>query len=134
MKEKADLIRGWLRKARSDEVAMDASLGAGAFDAACFHAQQAAEKYLKAFLIHGDVTFPFTHNLARLVEFCAGSDESFRSLTAVVAPLTPYAVELRYDADFWPSEEVAQEAISLARTVRDFVVDKLPPEIARDAS
>ena len=52
MKERADLVRGWLRKAASDAVAMDASLNAGALDAACFHAQQTAEKYLKAFLIH----------------------------------------------------------------------------------
>jgi len=134
MKEKADLTRGWIRKARSDELAMDASLGAGAFDAACFHAQQTAEKYLKAYLIHADVKFPFTHNLAKLVECCAGRDASFRSLTAVVAPLTPYAVELRYDEDFWPSAEVAQEARSLTLAVRDFVVGKLPPEIVHDAS
>ena len=48
MREKADVVRGWLRKAKSDEVALDASLSAGALDAACFHAQQAAERYLKA--------------------------------------------------------------------------------------
>src|SRR5438094_495421 len=50
MKQKADLVRGWLRRARSDLVAMEVLLNAGAFDSACFHAQQAAEKYLKAFL------------------------------------------------------------------------------------
>jgi HEPN domain-containing protein len=44
MKEKADLVRGWLRKAASDVVSMEATLGAGSLDGACFHAQQAAEK------------------------------------------------------------------------------------------
>jgi len=47
MKDKADLVRGWLRKAASDVVSMEATLKAGSLDGACFHAQQAAEKYLK---------------------------------------------------------------------------------------
>lgn len=52
MKEKADLVRGWLRKAASDVVSMEATLGTTALDGACFHAQQAAEKYLKGFLAY----------------------------------------------------------------------------------
>lgn len=134
MKEKADSVRGWLRKAWSDGVAMDASLNAGALDAACFHAQQTAEKYLKAFLIYADVKFPFTHNLTKLVELCAGIDTSFRSLITLVAPLTPYAVELRYDEEFWPSVEVAQAARSSALSIREFVLNKLPPEITHGVS
>ncbi len=42
MKEKADLVEGWRKKAESDLIAVDATIEAGAFDAACFHAQQAA--------------------------------------------------------------------------------------------
>jgi len=131
MKEKSELVRGWLRKAWSDCVAMEASLNAGALDAACFHAQQAAEKHLKAFLIHAGVEFPFTHNLAKLLELCAGLDTSFHSLTSTVTPLTPYAVELRYDSEFWPSVEVAQKARSSALDVREFVLSRLPEEIVK---
>lgn len=40
MKDAAELCRGLLRKAKSDRIAMEASLAAQAFDAACFHAQQ----------------------------------------------------------------------------------------------
>ena len=40
--------------------------------------------------------------------------------------LTPYAVELRYDDEFWPSLEVAKEAHSTMLTVRDFVLARLP--------
>ena len=54
MKEKADLVRGWLRRASSDAAAIDSLVRDGNFDSACFHAQQAAVKYLKAFLIHHD--------------------------------------------------------------------------------
>jgi len=126
MKDKAELVKGWLRKAQSDITAMDASLEAGALDAACFHAQQSAEKYLKAFLIQAGVDSPFTHNLAKLAELCAGIDASFRSLISVVESLTPYAVEMRYDSEFWPDEEVARDARSRALAVRDFVLRRLP--------
>ena len=34
----------------------------------CFHAQQAAEKALKAVLIHRNVDFPFTHDLEELLD------------------------------------------------------------------
>ena len=51
MKEKADLVEGWRKKAESDLIAVDATIEAGAFDAACFHAQQAVEKLLKAFCV-----------------------------------------------------------------------------------
>ena len=97
MKEKADVVRGWLRKAASDLVSIDATIAVGSLDAACFHAQQAAEKYLKGFLAFHDRPFPYTHNLGDLTELCAGVDGSFHSLTPMASELTPYAVRLRYD-------------------------------------
>ena len=129
MKDRLDLVHGWVRKAESDLVALDASLGAGAFDAACFHAQQAAEKYVKAFLIYSDLDFPFSHNLFKLTELCRDSDPSFQVLLPVVQPLTPYAVELRYNTSFWPSKEQAERARASALEVRNFVIARLPKEI-----
>jgi len=125
MKAKADLVRGWLRKAESDRVAMEASLGAGAYDAACFHAQQGVEKLLKAFVIHSGLPLIHTHNLEKLLEQCASVEPAFRSLADVVAPLTPYAVEVRYDDDFWPSPQVAREACEVARQIREVVSARL---------
>lgn len=130
MKEGAELVLGWLRKAQSDSVALEATLRATALDAACFHAQQAAEKYLKAFLTHHDAPFPYTHNLAKLLELCARIDASFRSLLPRVEPLTPYAVRPRYDASFWPSQEAAEEARSAALAVREFVLARLPKPLS----
>ncbi len=95
MKERADLVRGLLRKAASDRLSMEVTLKAGAFDGACFHAQQATEKYLKAFLTYHGASFPYTHNLAELTELCAGIDAEFRLLKSRAAPLTTYAVRLR---------------------------------------
>jgi HEPN domain-containing protein len=50
MRQRADVVRGWLRKASSDAAAVESLLKDSNLDAACFRAQQAAEKYLKAFL------------------------------------------------------------------------------------
>jgi HEPN domain-containing protein len=130
MKEKSDVVHGWLRKAASDIVALEAALGAGSLDAACFHAQQAAEKYLKGFLTFHDRLFPYTHNLADLTELCADIDVSFHSLTPMASELTPYAVRARYDDSFWPTLETAKQACASAFTVRDFVISRLPKETA----
>lgn len=131
MKDKTDLVRGWIRKARSDMLAMTASLKAGALDACCFHAQQAAEKTLKAYLIYNDVEFPFTHNLIKLIELAAQKDKAFRELGSEAELLTPYAVELRYDDEFWPSMEAARQACDSANDVMDFITSRLPEDIVR---
>jgi HEPN domain-containing protein len=122
-----------LRKANSDRIAMEASLAAQALDAACLHAQQMAEKCLKGFLAYRSVAFPYAHNLTKLIEIGAGIDATFRSLLPTVAPLTPYAVELRYDDSFWPNEQVAEEARSSALAVLRFILDRLPTEIRQSA-
>ena len=131
MKEKAELVLGWLRKAQSDGVALDVTLRARALDAACFHAQQAVEKYLKAFLTHHEATFPYTHNLSKLVELCIAIDPDFRSLLPQAESLTPYAVRPRYDASFWPSQEAAEAAQSSALAVREFVLHRMPDDIKK---
>ena len=125
----ADLSRGLLRKAASDLAALDASLSAGSYDTACFHAQQAGEKSLKAFLAHRSVPFPYTHNLAKLIEICAQFDPAFRSLLPLAAPLTPYAVELRYDDAFWPPLETARQARAAAAAIQAFVLKRLPKDM-----
>ena len=125
MKRRDDLVDGWLRKAENDLLTLGAAIDVGAYDTACFHAQQAAEKALKAFLIHAEVTFPFTHNLVKLTKLCATVDPSFASLDAIVESLTPFAVELRYDAEFWPEKSDALEAQKQAGVVVERVKTSL---------
>jgi len=125
MKDRADLVAGLVRKAESDLLAMNASLNVGALDAACFHAQQAAEKYLKSFLASKEIAFPHSHNLSKLLDACAAIDPSLRELSETAATLTPYAVELRYDFEFWPTKEAAQEARTAAMAVRNLVAARL---------
>lgn len=62
---KAELVRGWLEKARRDLVVAEREAGSAApfTDIVCFHAQQSAEKSLKAYLTWRGVPFPRTHAL-----------------------------------------------------------------------
>jgi HEPN domain-containing protein len=51
MKDKNELAKGWIRKAESDLTSVRRTLASeGPFDTACFHCQQAIEKFFKAFL------------------------------------------------------------------------------------
>jgi HEPN domain-containing protein len=126
MKARDDLVRGWLRKAQSDLAAVNACFAAEVLDATCFHAPQAVEKFLKAYLTYYGGTVVRIHNLAKLVELCAEVDESFRTVGRMAASLTPYAVELRYDQEFWPVRQSAEAARTAARTIADFVLSRLP--------
>jgi HEPN domain-containing protein len=130
MKTKSDLVKGMLRKAASDLANAAMCLSAGqSLDTACFHAQQAAEKYIKAYLAAQDIDYPFIHNLEKLIELCAQRDPSFLSIKFPGQELTPYAVELRYDEEFWPSQETASRALDAALAIKKFVMARLPDEM-----
>ena len=122
-------MKGWLLKAESDLANARMYLSASqALDTACFHAQQVAEKYIKAYLTAHEIDFPFIHNLEKLIELCARGDPSFLSIKTLGQSLTPYAVDLRYDDDFWPSTDTATQALDEALAIKKFVIDRLPPE------
>ena len=75
-------VRGWLVKASRDLATADYEMTADppfAEDVA-FHAQQAAEKSLKAFLVWHSIPFRKTHNLVELGEACCRIDESLGPL------------------------------------------------------
>lgn len=86
-----------------------------------YHAQQCAEKYLKAFLVLRSIDFPHTHNIARLLELCSEHANWADALTDA-EELTPFAITARYPGDDEPvAEPEAHRAIAIARHVRDTV-------------
>ena len=66
-REEAEL---WIQNAEGDFQVIDGCLNAGVrpWNQLCFHAQQGAEKYLKALLVANSMAPPKTHNLAKLLE------------------------------------------------------------------
>lgn len=97
-------------------------------DVVCFHAQQAAEKHIKAYLLAREIDFPFVHDLERLLDLCIQCDPSFSELLGLALQLTPYAVGTRYEPTFWPDEATAREAVEDALAIKDFVLARLPDE------
>jgi HEPN domain-containing protein len=121
--------RGWFLKGESDLSAARRILdGEGPYDTACFHAQQAAEKFLKGLLALKDQPIPLTHNLEELAHLCRTVDPSLDFGTADATELTPFAVEMRYDFEFWPSRDTAREALDLALAIRQAILVAVPPK------
>jgi HEPN domain-containing protein len=90
------------------------------FDAACFHAQQCAEKYLKARLIEADIRFPKIHDLDALLDLVIPIEPSYEDLREDLQHLTDMAVEVRYPGVSADSDD-ASEAVSAARRIRALV-------------
>jgi HEPN domain-containing protein len=130
MKSDVDVVKGWIQKAESDLVTANLCItNKQGLDAACFHAQQASEKLLKAYLIAYDIEFPFVHFLERLIDLCSLRDPEFQTIKPLGIRLTPYAVELRYDNEFFPELEIAREAYEKALEIKSFVMERMPPEL-----
>jgi len=89
------------------------------YELLCFHAQQAAEKSMKAVLLKCEVEFPFTHNLSALLDLLQGCMPIPIELRDVV-DLNPYAVVTRYPGEIEPvKKDDYLDAIRLATmTVR----------------
>ncbi|MDA2909492.1 HEPN domain-containing protein [Nitrospiraceae bacterium AH_259_D15_M11_P09] len=130
MKNRQALVRGWFLKADSDLADARRTIASeGPYDTACFHAQQAAEKYLKGYLAWLGNPIPRAHDLEELQRLSVEL-ESWAELSGLdLTELTAYAVELRYDAEFWPPQSTAEEAVELAQRVRACVLAKLPPDV-----
>ena len=123
MKDKTrEYARLWVDKADSDlqnaEIILAAPTQTPPLDTVCFHCQQAAEKYIKAFLVFHGKQFPFSHNLADLVAICMEVDLAFAHIQRKAETLTPFAVEIRYPDDFYmPTREEAEEAFAVATEI-----------------
>jgi HEPN domain-containing protein len=73
----------WIDKAEGDMITAQREYRARTrpnYDAVCFHAQQTAEKYLKAFLQESGKDIPYIHNLVELVSLCLEIDGTFSIL------------------------------------------------------
>jgi len=98
----------------------------GPYDTACFHAQQAAEKYLKALLALTGRPIPLIHNLEELDRACAAIIPGWQRVGVDLAQLTTYAVQARYDLAFLPDRATVMDALQDAEQVRVVVIVALP--------
>jgi HEPN domain-containing protein len=122
-----ELAAEWLQKAEGDYATAGRETRARRhpnYDAACFHAQQAAEKYLKAFVQDHGLPAPRTHNLVELVELCLPLDAGFEFLRDLLILLDGYSVRYRYPGESANKDE-ARTAFKTISLVRAFMRPKL---------
>jgi len=91
----------------------------------CFHCQQAAEKYLKAFLVSRNISFEKTHDLIYLCNTCSAVENDFSSISKDCYKLNPFSVITRYPSDLELIDSDAVTAINSARSIEKIVLDKI---------
>ena len=93
-------------------------------DSACFHCQQAIEKYLKAFLIYNGKEAAKTHDIDYLLQQCACFDPVFDSVDP--ANINDYAVQGRYpDYALMPEPDEAKDYYQLALHIKSLVLERI---------
>jgi len=121
-------VEQWHNLAERDLTAAEQGLEAHRVltDTICFHCQQAAEKYLKSFLVFHQVDFPKSHNLVTIINLCLTIDKSFEEIIDDADILTDYATEIRYPDDWYePSMEETKKALKIAINIKNFVLKKI---------
>jgi len=121
------LVHEWVEKAEGDFQSAQRELRARKapnYDAACFHSQQCAEKYLKAFLVHHNLPFRPIHDLEVLLGLIVPVSSEFELVRDLLLLLNDYAVDFRYPGESATKDE-ARAAVKAMRTVRTFVRSKL---------
>ena len=120
-------LEEWLERAEEDyriaQVALRQRMYP-AYHSVCFHSQQCAEKYLKAFLTRHAIVFSKTHDLIELRRLCLQVDSAFALITDPLKVLFPYAVDIRYPGAVVTKED-ARAAVDAMKQARKFVRARL---------
>ena len=129
--ERLEEARRWLAQARRDLKAAKDSSSAGNFEWACFQAQQAAGKALKA-LFHGLRREAWGHSLVELLEGLSDVYGDARALLPSARELDRHYIPSRYPNAFesgYPAmyydEETADRAVGRAEAILRWAEEKL---------
>jgi HEPN domain-containing protein len=117
------ITREWVEKAEGDFATAERELIVTVdpnYDAVCFHAQQCAEKYLKARLQEAGIPFGKTHDLPVSLNMLLPVESTWGAMLSDLQTLSAYAVAYRYPGD---SADVvdATDAVNKCRNVRRVV-------------
>jgi HEPN domain-containing protein len=114
------LTSEWVAKAEGDFASARRELRARHdpnYDAACFHAQQCAEKYLKARLQEAKIAFPKIHDLPPLLDLILSIEPAWEVLRGPLNFLTDFSIRFRYPGDA-ADRTLAREAFEQVQRVR----------------
>ncbi len=124
-KEQDDYLKNWLYRANEDIAVIDNLFKTDPeiyASTICFHAQQAVEKFLKAFLVHHNIDFPRTHDLDFLLLECKKVDS--KDFDIDLHSLSDFGVNIRYPDDFYvPDHDEIILYREIAHSIKN-VIDK----------
>ena len=112
--------REWLNRAKSNLVRAkaDIRLSGVYLEDLCFDAQQAAEKAIKAVLLHLAIRFPYVHDLTALLALIEQGGTSVPEPVREAGRLTRFAVVTRYPGIAEPvTREEYDRAVAIAEVV-----------------
>jgi len=125
--EEDDYLKNWLFRANEDIAVInslyksDPDLYASTI---CLHAQQAVEKFLKAFLVFNNIDFPRTHDVDFLLIECQKIDQD--GFVIDLGNLSDFGVSLRYPDDFYvPDKEETTLYRDIALQVKKIIDSKI---------
>lgn len=118
------IVREWLQKADEDfGFAVSVIEDSKFYAQICFHFHQAAEKYLKSFIISRDLEFQKIHDLLVLLKSCQKEEPGLKSLHDSCKFLNRFYLDTRYPVH-WPtrySKDEANNAKIAAKQIRDAI-------------
>ena len=124
-----EVAAGWVAKAENDWRAVELLTASPPiiWDIACFHAQQSAEKLLKACLVVRGISPSRTHDLVRLLnDLTRAGAQGIEHLVDDCARLGLYATEARYPQFVMePDENDGAAAVAAGRRVRTALLREL---------
>ena len=123
-----EIVREWIEKAEEDYGFACAGIEhTDYFAQICFHFQQAAEKYLKAFIMARKLDFRPVHNLLELLRTCGQAAPDAQRLEQACRFLNPFYIDTRYPVH-WPGsydKGTATQARGMTEVIRDWVARSL---------
>ena len=122
------IVKEWIEKAEEDYGFACASIEDTIYFAqVCFHFQQAAEKYLKAFIVANKLDFRPVHNLLELLTICRRTAPDIDELEEACRFLNPFYIDTRYPVH-WPTQydkDTAVRSKEMTQIIRDWVKNSL---------
>jgi HEPN domain-containing protein len=101
----------WIKKAQEDfefaRINLEEEIPF--FSQICFHFHQAAEKYLKAFIVANNLEFKKIHDLIILLKLCKAKQPQLDSISEDCKLLNRFYIDTRYPTH-WPTHYTKEEA------------------------
>jgi len=117
------ITREWVEKAEGDWNSALREIRARKhpnYDSACFHAQQCAEKYMKAVLCETGMLIDKVHDLGKVLDQVKVANPMWEVLRPAAIVLTDYGVRFRYPGSS-ADKIMAGEAVKHCRLIRELL-------------